>query len=73
MKHVTTDVEVFKTNVLNVEIELNSFAQFEKGLPRQVWDPGLKCDKILLQFTCAMFAAKFLSYLYYSIPIHQQL
>ena len=48
MKHVATDVEVFKTNVLNVEIELNSFAQFEKGLPRQVWDPGLKCVKILL-------------------------
>ena len=48
LKHVTTDVEVFKSNVLSVEIELNSFAQFEKGLPRQVWDPGLKCNKILL-------------------------
>ena len=48
MKDVTMYVEVFRSNVLNFEIELNSFAQFGETLPRQVWDPGLKCDKILL-------------------------
>ena len=46
MKHVATDVEVSSANVLSVEAELNSFAQFEVGLSRKVWDPGL--DIILL-------------------------
>ena len=46
MKNVVTDVEVSSANVLNVETELNSFVQFEVGLPRKVWDPGL--DNILL-------------------------
>ena len=48
MKHVATDVEVSSANVLNVEAELNSFAQFEVGLPRKIWDPGLIRDQILL-------------------------
>ena len=41
MKYVATDVEVILVNVLNVETELNSFAQFKEGLPRKIWDPGL--------------------------------
>ena len=40
MKYVATDVEVSSANVLNVETELNSFAQYEVILPRKVWDPG---------------------------------
>ena len=40
-KHAATDVEVILVNVLNVETELNSFAQFKEGLPRKIWDPGL--------------------------------
>ena len=41
MKHVATDVEVSSANVLSVETELNSFVQFEVGLSRKIWDPGL--------------------------------
>ena len=48
MKYVATDVEVFSVNGLNVEAELNSFAQFEVGLSRKVWDPGLIREQILL-------------------------
>ena len=46
IKYVASDVEVSSANVLNVETELNSFAQYEEILPRKVWDPGL--DNILL-------------------------
>ena len=46
MKYEATDVEVSSANVLKVETESNSFAQFEVGLPRKIWDPGL--DNILL-------------------------
>ena len=48
MKYEATDVEVFSAKVLSVETELNSCLQFEEGLPRKVWDPGLIDDIILL-------------------------
>ena len=35
-------------NVSSVGTDLNSFAKFEKGFTRQVWDPGLTRDEILL-------------------------
>ena len=47
MKHIV-DIEMFSANVSSVGTDLNSFAKFEEGLPRQVWNPGLKRDKILL-------------------------
>ena len=41
MKFVASDVEVSSANVLSDETESNSCVQFEEGLPRKIWDPGL--------------------------------